>query len=183
MSANDVPTHMGNPFAGFWRRAGAWILDAVIIYVTYLLVAFFVWDDLLIRSTVMDPDSGQTLTSYVPSLLGLLVVGIGTLIYFALQESSSAQATLGKRAFSIKVCDYNGDKIKLITAGYRAWPLWLPGLINTIPILDLVIGLISLGACIAVAFTARKQGLHDIMARCLVVKRQAVFSDMSGRPT
>jgi len=181
MSGTDIPTYMGNPFAGFWRRAGAWIFDAVIIYVTYLLVAFFIWDDLLIRSTVVDPESGQTLNSVVPSLLGLLVVGVGTLIYFALQESSRAQATLGKRTFGIKVCDYNGDRISMVTAGFRAWPLWLPGLINTIPILDLVIGLISLGACIAVAFTARKQGLHDIIARCLVVKRQAVFSDVSER--
>ena len=181
MSGNDISLPAGDPFAGFWRRAGAWFIDAVLIYVTYLLVAFFIWDDLLVQTAMQDPDGGEVFNSYVPSLLGLLLVGVGTLVYFALQESSRVQATLGKRVLRIRVCDYNGDKISLLTAGYRAWPLWLPGLINTVAILDFVVGLASLSACLAVAFTKRKQGLHDIMSRCLVVKRQAVFSDVSER--
>jgi uncharacterized RDD family membrane protein YckC len=181
VSTDRIPAHVGEPFAGFWRRVGAWFVDALIIYTIYLLVAFFIWDDLLVRATIQDPETGQMLTSYMPSLLGVLLVGFATLAYFALQEASPAQATLGKRMFGIKVCDYNGDRIGIVTAGLRSWPLWLPGFINTLPILDFVIGLVSLGACVSVAFTQRKQGLHDILARCLVVKRQAVFSDVSER--
>jgi uncharacterized RDD family membrane protein YckC len=94
-----------------------------------------------------------------------------------LQECGKAQASLGKRLFGIKVCNYNGDRIGFITAGYRTWPLWLPGLINAVAILDLLVSLVSVAACLSVAFTKRKQGLHDIMAGCLVVKRRAVFSD------
>ena len=181
MSGNNISLPAGDPFAGFWRRAAAWFIDALFIYITYLLVAFFIWEDLLVQTAMQDSAGGEVFYSYVPSFLGLLVVGVATLAYFALQESSRARATLGKRALGIRVCDYNGDKISLLTASYRAWPLWLPGLINTVAILDLIVGLASLAACLAVAFTKRKQGLHDIMARCLVVKRQAVFSDAPWR--
>jgi uncharacterized RDD family membrane protein YckC len=104
-------------------------------------------------------------------------MGIAVWAYLALQECGKAQATLGKRLFGIRVCNYNGDRINLFTASYRTWPLWLPGLINSVAILDLLISLVSLAACLSVAFTKRKQGLHDIMAGCLVVKRRAVFSD------
>ncbi len=179
MSSNNISVSGGDPFAGFWRRTAAWFIDALLIYAVYLLIAFFIWDDLLIQTAMLDPD-GEVFYSSIPSLLGLLLVGFATMAYFALLESSRAQATLGKRALGIKVCDYNGDKISLLTAGYRAWPLWLPGLINTVAILDLVVGIASLVACLAVAFTKRKQGLHDIMSRCLVVKRRAVFSDAPG---
>jgi uncharacterized RDD family membrane protein YckC len=180
MNGHGISLPTGDPFAGFWRRAGAWFVDALVIYTTYLLIAFFIWDDLLMQTAIQDPDSGEVFYSYIPSLLGLLLVGVATLAYFAFQESSRAQATLGKRAFKIRVCNYNGDKISLLTAGYRAWPLWLPGLINTVAILDLVVGLASLLACLVVAFTKRKQGLHDMMSRCLVVKRRAVFSNAPG---
>lgn len=167
----------GNPFAGFWRRAGAWFIDAFLIYSVYLIIAFFVWDDLLIKQVIEDPGGGESLSAYTPSLLGLLVMGSAVWAYLALQECGKAQATLGKRLFGIKVCNYNGDQISLLTSSYRTWPLWLPGLINSVAILDLLISLVSLAACLSVAFTKRKQGLHDIMAGCLVVKRRAVFSD------
>ena len=174
----SMPT--GNPYAGFWRRTGAWIIDACIIYAAYLLIAFFIWDDLLIREVVENGTEEGTFF-YTPSLLGLLLVGISVWLYIALQECSHAQASIGKRILSIRVCDYNGDRITFLSASYRAWPLWLPGLINSVAILDGIVSLLSIGACLAVLFTKRKQGLHDIMAGCLVVKRRAVFTDTGGQ--
>jgi uncharacterized RDD family membrane protein YckC len=167
----------GDPFAGFWRRAGAWFVDAFLIYAVYLFIAFFVWDDLLTKQVIEDPAGGASLSAYAPTLLGLLMVGVAVWAYLALQECSKAQATLGKRLFGLRVCNYNGDRISLLTASYRTWPLWLPGLINSVAILDLIISLAALAACLSVAFTKQKQGLHDMMAGCLVVKRRAVFSD------
>ncbi len=177
MASGNLSMPAGDPFAGFWRRAGAWFIDALLIYAVYLIVAFFIWDDLLIKQVMESPDGGEALFAYTPSLLGLLVMGIAVWAYLALQECGKAQATLGKRLFGIKVCNYNGDRVSLLIASYRTWPLWLPGLINSVAILDLLVSLVSLAACLSVAFTKRKQGLHDIMAGCLVVKRRAVFSD------
>ena len=45
------------------------------------------------------------------------------------------------------------------------------GLVSVILGLNALAGIAALAACIAVAFTRRKQGLHDMMARCLVVRR------------
>ena len=63
-------------------------------------------------------------------------------------------------------------------ASYRAWPIWLPVLLGIVETLGLLAGLIALIAFIAVAFTRYKQGLHDMMAKCLVVKREARFEDV-----
>lgn len=183
MSDIQVSLTAGDPFAGFWRRFGAWVIDHILISICFRLVALYVWQDLLVELTIQMPDGAEAIPFRVPSLLGLLVLVVWTCAYVALQESSRVQATVGKRAFGIKVCDYNGDRISLLTASYRAWPHWLPGLINMILILSLIVAVASLLACLAVAFTKRKQGLHDIMARCLVVKRRAVFSDAPRNQT
>ena len=181
MSGSDIPLPAGDPFAGFWRRAGARLIDMIFIWASYVIAATLIWEDMAVEVAVQIPDSGYKLDLHVPSPLGMLVVGIAAWAYIALMESGRLQATLGKRALGIKVCDYNGERIGLFKASSRSWPLWLPWMINTIAILDFIVGMASLGACLAVAFNGRKQGLHDIFARCLVVKRQAVFSDAPGR--
>ncbi|HJN61186.1 MAG TPA: RDD family protein [Alphaproteobacteria bacterium] len=181
MSGSDTSLPAGDPFAGFWRRAGARLIDMILIWVGYIIIALFIWQDLAVEVVVKIPDSGEATNWHIPSPLGMLVVGIAAWAYIAVMESSRLQATLGKRALGIKVCDYNGNRIGLFNASTRSWPLWLPWMINTVAILDLIVGMASLGACLAVAFNGRKQGLHDIFARCLVVKRQAVFSDAPGR--
>ena len=183
MSDIQVSFAAGNPFAGFWRRFGAWLIDHILIGISFRLVGLYVWQDLMVELTIEMPDIAEAIPFRVPSLLGLFVLVIWTCAYVALQESSRVQATLGKRALGIKVCNYNGDRISLLTASYRAWPHWLPWLINMVAILSFIVTVASLLACLAVAFTKRKQGLHDMMSRCLVVKRRAVFSDAPGHQT
>ena len=87
------------------------------------------------------------------------------------RESGPGQATLGKRVLGLRVAGLDGARVSLLTASYRSWPRWLPGIMGAVGILDAIAAVIALAACIAVAFTPRKQGLHDMMARCLVVHR------------
>ena len=92
------------------------------------------------------------------TLLGLwileLVVGW---LYFALQESSRFQATLGKRALKIVVTDLQGGRIGFPRASGR----YFAKLLSTL----------SLGIdYLMAAFTARKQALHDLVADTLVVR-------------
>jgi uncharacterized RDD family membrane protein YckC len=87
----------------------------------------------------------------------LVVVAIDWL-YFAYQESSPAQATLGKRALGIKVTDLQGNRISSARATGRYFA----------KILSIVTFLIGY---IIAAFTARKQALHDLVADTLVVNR------------
>ncbi len=148
----------------------------------FFVVGSYLWPDLIAKTTTIAQSEGETfsMTEYTPSVIGSIILGIAIWAYTALQESSRIQATLGKRVLGIKVTDLGGSRIPLLTATFRSWPLWLPGLVGVVGTLDAIAGLAALAACIVVAFTKRKQGLHDMMAKCLVVRRRAVFSSESG---
>ncbi len=87
-----------------------------------------------------------------------LIPALATLIYYVLLESSSWQGTLGKRALHIKVTDLEGNRL----GKGRALGRHLAKIIS---------GLIFLIGYIMVAFTKKKQGLHDILAKTLVVRQ------------
>lgn len=78
-------------------------------------------------------------------------------LYFALLESSSMQGTLGKKALGMIVTDLDGNRIGFGRATGRYFAKFLSAII-------LLIGFVM------VAFTQRKQGLHDIIASTLVYK-------------
>ena len=77
-------------------------------------------------------------------------------LYYALMESSSFQATIGKRALGLKVTGMNGEPISFGTASIRYFGKILSHLI------------FSIGYIMA-AFTEKKQALHDMLAGCLVI--------------
>ncbi len=113
-------------------------------------------------------------------------------LYYAILESYQIQGTLGKQVIGISVTDLQGDKISFgkATARYFGKSFFLvilvaAGLISSIgkvtgnensPYLILAIILIIVGLIILfvgylmAAVTPEKQALHDIMARCLVVR-------------
>ena len=72
-------------------------------------------------------------------------------------ESSEYQATLGKMLLGLKVTDLKGRRISFLRATGRHFGKILSGLI-------LGIGFFM------IAFTKKKQGLHDIITECLVLK-------------
>jgi len=120
--------------AGFWRRCAAYVLDGLILAIPLLLLAL------------------------VP-LLGIALIIVLRWLYFALMESSSSQATLGKRAMGIKVTDGAGQRIDFGRATGRFAGGFLSRLI------------FSIGYMMA-GWTERKQALHDLMADCCVVFRE-----------
>lgn len=91
-------------------------------------------------------------------ILGIILDIVGVWLYFALQESSERQATIGKRAVGIYVTDLQGRRIAFGQATGRYFSKILSGLI-----LDI--------GYIMVAFTEKKQGLHDMIASTLVMRR------------
>ena len=78
-------------------------------------------------------------------------------LYFAIQHSSSKRSTLGMRALDITINDENLDKIGF----WRATGNYL---VVGISIMILLIGLIM------IAFTSRKQGLHNLVSRTIHLK-------------
>jgi uncharacterized RDD family membrane protein YckC/Tfp pilus assembly major pilin PilA len=125
-------------YAGFWKRFVAYILDFVLLSVLYF---------------------------FIGSYLILLLI---TWLYYALMESSSSQATLGKMALGIKVVDMKGNRISFLRATGRLLGKILSSLIFSI-------GYIMAG------LTSRKQALHDLMADCLVINKDAA-PDQVGQP-
>jgi uncharacterized RDD family membrane protein YckC len=85
-----------------------------------------------------------------------VVTAVGVWLYHTLMESSSLQATLGKMALGIVVTDLDGGRISFGRATARYWSQILSALI-------LGIGYLMAG------FTERKQALHDMIAKTLVV--------------
>ena len=86
-----------------------------------------------------------------------LIYVLITWFYFAGMESSVKQATLGKMALGIVVTNLDGSRINFIRATVRYFAQFLSTII-------LFIGYLM------VAFTSKKQGLHDLIAGTLVVR-------------
>lgn len=90
-------------------------------------------------------------------------------VYYTLLEAGARQASLGKRLLRLRVTALGGERPGPVTALMRSWPHWLPILFLGTPLLGLLT-LVCIGALIAAAFTTRKQGLHDLLAKTLVVR-------------
>lgn len=139
-------------YAGFWNRVGAYLIDAVIMYVANTVVfTVFGISMIPVASTAPEEVLGGAFW------LALTVTLVINWLYFAMMESSARQATLGKMALGLSVTDESGQRIGFGRATGRYFGKILSGLI-------LFIGYIM------VAFTQRKQGLHDILAGTLVLK-------------
>jgi uncharacterized RDD family membrane protein YckC len=79
-------------------------------------------------------------------------------LYFSLLESSSWQATLGKKALGLEVTDLAGRRISFGRATGRFFAKYISAII-------LMIGFLM------AAFTEKKQALHDILAGTLVIRK------------
>jgi uncharacterized RDD family membrane protein YckC/Tfp pilus assembly major pilin PilA len=141
------------PYAGFWRRAGAWIIDYIIVTIVARLV-------LVLLATGSKPGGGYT-------FLVLLGSAAFSILYYALLESSGMQATLGKKALDIKVTDLQGEQISFLRALGRVFAH--------------IISYFTLGVGFAMAvFTDRRQTLHDKIAGTLVVRRVESPEDIAA---
>lgn len=145
-------------YAGFWRRVVAAILDGLVLGIVTVPLN-------LALGGGSDVGSDQMAYSPAASSIGTAL----SWLYYALMESSAKQATLGKMAMGIMVTDLEGRRIGFGKATGRYFAKILSALI-------LLIGFLM------VAFTARKQGLHDILAGTLVVKGQAPSQAQSMTP-
>lgn len=143
-------------YGGFWRRVGAYIIDAIIMY---LPVAYTT--SALGLPVFVPPDTTpEQLRAMAPQLAQGAIVSLGiNWMYYALLESSPWQATIGKIAFNMVVTDLDGNRISFARATGRYFGIILSSLI-------LFIGLMMAG------WTEKKQALHDMLAGCLVVLRK-----------
>ena len=165
-------------YAGFWKRVAAYILDIIVLWIPTMLIesAFGLSAAKKVLqqaslSAAGDPHAMlaaqvQFYTTMWPAFLAGFVLAWW---YYALCESSPWQATVGKLALGIRVTDMQGQRLTLARALIRYPAMLLSQII-------LCIGYIM------VAFTQRKQGLHDLIAGTLVLNgRASEFKDTPAK--
>lgn len=135
---------------GFWLRFAAHFIDTIIAYAAAFVAGFAIGFFLAI--------SGET-DDDVFTFFGAIGGFIAGWLYYALMESSKLQATLGKMACGFIVTDIDGKRVSFGRASGRYFGMILS-------LLTLFIGFIM---C---AFTEKKQCLHDILAGCLMYRKQ-----------
>jgi uncharacterized RDD family membrane protein YckC len=165
--------------AGFWKRVAAYILDAIILYIPSALIQKMMGGDAaeaaMKQAQLAAPGDPHVmlaaLSQYYNTMLpAVLIITVITWLYFALCESSRWQATIGKLALGIRVTDMHGARISLPRALGRYPAKYLSAII-------LGIGFLM------VAWTQRKQALHDLVASTLVLNgRAGAFKPTSSTP-
>ncbi len=139
-----------NKYAGFWIRFVAYIIDFIIL----MIIAFGIG---IVLGILVLANSPQYNLSNNPGFLILfyLIFILVLWLYFAIQESSPSQATLGKRAVNIKVITNEGNRIDFGKATLRTFIKFFP-----------IIGFISM---LVIGISDDKQGLHDMAAHTYVI--------------
>jgi uncharacterized RDD family membrane protein YckC len=147
-------------YAGFWLRFVAWFIDAIVLGIGgAILTAPIVGVGFFNLHALMH--GRFSLGDFIGHGFGFRAVIVGQLlhwVYYALLESSTWQATLGKKALGLEVTDMMGARISFGRASGR----WAARYISTMTFL---VGYIMAG------FTARKQALHDMIAGTLVIRK------------
>ncbi|HSE83766.1 MAG TPA: RDD family protein [Thermodesulfobacteriota bacterium] len=144
-------------YAGFWLRFVAYVIDQIILSIVTVVIVFvlaFVMG-LFFTAIGIDVNTIEVIATVMGYFLGVIVAWI----YYAVSESSPDQATPGKKLIGLIVTDLDGNRISFGKASGRYWGKILSSII-------LMIGFLMAG------FTEKKQALHDMLANCLVLKKQ-----------
>lgn len=111
-------------FASVWRRIGAFLLDYLII-AAYLVLLVIVSVGLgfgplrsVFQALFADPNSSE--------FSAFLLLVLPVILYFALFESSSWQATWGKRKMGLRVIDTHGARVSLPRSFARSLLRFVP---------------------------------------------------------
>lgn len=155
------------PYAGFWKRAFAFLIDGIILSIPIALFALLViggqvMSIVKLAGTNVQPTPDMLLPVFGKWMLGIMAVWVFNIVllwlYHALMESGKHQATWGKRALGIKVVGSHGERISFARATGRTFAKFISHMI------------LYFGDYMA-GFTTHRQALHDLMATTYVVDK------------
>jgi uncharacterized RDD family membrane protein YckC len=138
-------------YAGFWKRLLAFVVDLGVTSLIFFALAIIL--PILLGPRLGVPSGGVILAA------GAVVWLVITWLYWALMESSSKQGTVGKDLLGIVVTDAEGNRMSFRKATVRHLG-------------KLASALLVLAGFVMVGFTAKKQGLHDLITGSRVVMKQ-----------
>lgn len=152
-------------YGGFWLRFLAYLIDSAVLTLGVVFVCiplvFLTGLGALLSQIHPEEELNEAGVLLIIGVIFLfLTVGLAvTWLYHALMESSQWQATVGKKALGLVVTDMAGNRVSFGRATGRHFAKIVT---NMIP---LFIGYIMAG------FTQQKQALHDMIASCLILRR------------
>ena len=148
-------------YGGIGRRLAAAGIDLVVLAAAVGFVAL--------------PQAGAERPGYY---LGLFVIGSALAMFYRMVfEGSPMQATPGKYLAGLKAVHEDGRTMMFAGSALRAWPWWLTGAIAALaPSLIPAVGALCLLALAPILWDTRRRGLHDRMARTVVILRDASAS-------
>lgn len=146
-------------YAGFWLRAAAYLVDVLLL--TVIGVATILMP-LFAKGAIPSNDPWFLFQGSSRQVIAInLLIYMLSWLYFASFESSSWQATPGKKMLGLVVTDLAGRRVSFARASGRFFAKFISQFL-------LFLGFVLAG------FTPRKQALHDIVAKCLVLRRSAL---------
>jgi uncharacterized RDD family membrane protein YckC len=152
-------------YAGFWVRFLAFLIDSAVMGIGFVLILIPLIFLTGLGGIIGEIHPNEDMNDVgIFMLFGLLFLAatvslLWTWLYHALMESSEWQATVGKRLLGLVVTDMAGRRVSFGRATGRHFAKIVT---NMVPAF---IGYIMAG------FTERKQALHDMLAGCLVLRR------------
>ena len=137
-------------YAGLWKRLLAFAVDLGVTSLIFFALA-------VILPILLGPRLGVPRGSVILAS-GVAIWLVVTWLYWAIMESSSRQSTVGKDLLGIAVTDGKGNRISFGKATLR----YFGKIASVLP---------ALAGFLMIGFTARRQGLHDLIAGSLVVMK------------
>lgn len=142
-------------YAGFWRRLGGSLLDALVIFFPVAIIRV----SMGLSAVAFDDDYDTT------GLIAMAVEVVLSWLYAVTQLGSPASATLGMRVVGIRLLDVHGQRPSFARVNGRY--------------LAQVLSVITLGiGYLIMLFNRRRQTLHDLVSGTVVVR----VADEPARP-
>jgi uncharacterized RDD family membrane protein YckC len=137
-------------YAPFWKRVVSYFIDGALLGIVSGIGSVVV-------GIIMAVDPTGVLA--VLALFGYYgLMFIVSISYYAVMDSSPLQGTVGKLVLGMKVTDLEGRRIGLLTSVVRT-------------LIKLFSGVFLLLPWLAAAFTEKKQAVHDMVAKTVVINK------------
>ena len=146
-----------HPYAGFWKRVWALLIDGIILFIPCGIIQFLFMRPIILKVQMQLQEGRASFGLLLILLIYSLCVCAWYWLYRALFESGKHQATPGKMVLKIKVVGQDGHRISF----WRATGRCFARILSANPTLNF--GYLMAG------FTRHNQTLHDLITRTYVV--------------
>lgn len=172
-------TASGLVYADVPNRAVAYIIDAIILFVIYIVIGLILGTFLPAATINPDPSNifGAVEVNYLTVLITTLVNLAINGVYF-IYSWTRMRGSPGQKMLGMQVARPDGSSLTQ-DQGIKRWiflgaPFGLVSALNPIPLLGLLIALAGIAyfiyLLVSTAQSPTKQGFHDVQANSIVVK-------------